>query len=89
MRQIRDAAGTEWMVYEVNPGTSKWPTVQSLPELYRAGWLCFESAVEKRRLTPPPLGWENLPAEQLTTLLGTAARVRRPPKPNFHAPPAL
>lgn len=83
MRQIRDAAGIEWMVYEVNPGTSQWPSAQSLPEGYRAGWLCFESATEKRRLTPPPANWENLPSEQLNGLLGSAMLVRRPAKPTM------
>ena len=81
MRQIRDAAGVEWLVYEVNPSTTHWPSIESLPEGYRAGWLCFESAAEKRRLTPAPPGWEALPVEQLSGLLGNAVLVQRPPKP--------
>ena len=88
MRQIRDAAGIEWMVYEVHPGTNQWASIQSLPEGYRSGWLCFESATEKRRLTPPPLGWEDLPSEKLSRLLGDAVLVRRSPKPSFQEPPA-
>jgi hypothetical protein len=86
MRQIRDAAGVEWMVYEVNPGTNQWPSIQSLPEGYRSGWLCFESAMEKRRLTPPPSGWQNLPAEQLSGLIRSAVPVRRPAKPSIQEP---
>jgi hypothetical protein len=77
MRQLRDEAGVEWMVYAVNPGASKARSVESLPENYRSGWLCFESATEKRRLTPLPKGWENLPIEQLTGLLGSAVQVPR------------
>jgi hypothetical protein len=80
MRQIRDAAGIEWMVYEVNPTSNPWAALESLPEGYRAGWLCFESATEKRRLTPAPAGWEQLPLHALDELLGTAVQVQRPSK---------
>jgi hypothetical protein len=88
MRQIRDAAGVEWVVYEVNPSTSQWPALQSLPEGYRGGWLCFESATEKRRLTSPPSGWEDLPLAALHGLLGNAVQVRRSVKRAIQAPPA-
>jgi len=77
MRQIRDDAGVEWMVYEVNPAAGAWRSVESLPEGYRNGWLCFESPTEKRRLTPLPSGWEELPIDQLAGLLGSAALVLR------------
>ena len=77
MRQIRDAAGIEWMVYEVNPAVSAWRAAGSLPEGYQNGWLCFESPSEKRRLLPLPVGWQELPIEQLNALLGNAVQVRR------------
>ena len=77
MRQIRDDAGVEWMVYEVNPAAGEWRSIESLPEGYRSGWLCFESSTEKRRLTPLPSGWESFPLEQLSDLLVTAEAVRR------------
>ena len=80
MRQIRDDAGVEWMVYEVNPVAGAWRSIDSLPEGYRNGWLCFESQTEKRRLTPLPPGWEDLPTEQLSGLLGNAVQVRRSPQ---------
>jgi len=80
MRQIRDAAGTEWLVYEVNPISGEWRSIDSLPEGYRSGWLCFESPTEKRRLTPLPSGWENLTIEQLSRLLLSAVQVHRPAK---------
>jgi hypothetical protein len=80
MRQIRDDAGVEWMVYEVNPTLGEWRSIESLPEGYRLGWLCFESPTEKRRLTPLPSGWQNLTIEQLGSLLLTAALVRKPVK---------
>jgi hypothetical protein len=77
MRQIRDAAGVEWMVYEVNPVLSEWRAADSLPDGYRNGWLCFESPTEKRRLLPLPAGWQELPPEQLSALLVNAVQVRR------------
>jgi len=81
MRQLRDEAGVEWMVYAVNPvGANEWRSIESLPQSYRSGWLCFESATEKRRLTPLPPEWENLPLEQLAGLLGTAILVQRSAK---------
>jgi hypothetical protein len=77
MRHIRDAAGVEWMVYEVNPVLSEWRAADSLPDGYRNGWLCFESPTEKRRLLPLPAGWNELPTEQLSALLVNAVQVRR------------
>lgn len=40
-----------------------------------AGWLCFESTSEKRRLAPIPSGWETLPLDSLTFLCGRAVPV--------------
>lgn len=42
-----------------------------------AGWLCFESTTEKRRLAPIPSGWETFPTDSLTFLCGRAAPVVR------------
>lgn len=42
-----------------------------------AGWLCFESTSEKRRLAPIPSGWETLPLDSLTFLCGRAVPVVR------------
>lgn len=35
-------------------------------------WLCFESRTERRRLSPAPDGWFDLPEDELEDLLGTA-----------------
>ena len=42
-----------------------------------AGWLCFESGAEKRRLAPIPSGWETLPLDSLPFLCGRAVPVVR------------
>jgi hypothetical protein len=42
------------------------------------GWLCFENAREKRRLTPIPADWIRCPAEALERYLQAAKRAPRP-----------
>jgi hypothetical protein len=55
------------------------------PELQH-GWLCFQSGTDKRRLTPIPAAWHELPDAVLCELLDAAVpapltdgRVSRPP----------
>jgi hypothetical protein len=43
-----------------------------LPGSFAAGWLCFESRGEKRRLTPVPDAWERAADEVLAQWLGRA-----------------
>ena len=45
------------------------------------GWLCFESAEEKRRLTPIPGDWTRCPSAQLERYCIAAMPVRRPSSP--------
>ncbi|HYH78394.1 MAG TPA: hypothetical protein VEX86_01310 [Longimicrobium sp.] len=42
-----------------------------------SGWLCFETDVDKRRLTPIPAGWDRTPQEELEALLARANSVNR------------
>lgn len=42
---------------------------------YLAGWLCFQSLSEKRRLAPIPEGWETAPLVQLIGWLRKAIPV--------------
>ena len=37
-----------------------------------AGWLCFESNGEKRRLTPVPMNWENANERVLSAFCDSA-----------------
>lgn len=41
------------------------------------GWLCFEAAVEKRRLCPIPSDWQHCPPERLEGYCNSAAPARR------------
>jgi hypothetical protein len=38
-------------------------------------WLCFESNAERRRVTPVPDGWYDLPDDELEDLLGTSQKL--------------
>ena len=42
---------------------------------YSAGWLCFESEGEKRRLAPVPEGWSEAGPDRLAGWLQAAKRV--------------
>lgn len=42
---------------------------------YAAGWLCFESPTEKRRLSPIPFGWDEAGEEDLRWLVDRAKGV--------------
>lgn len=52
LRTFTDRAGTEWQVWNCEPED-------------REGWLCFQSATEKRRLFPVPAHWEHGSADRL------------------------
>lgn len=50
-----------------------------LSEGFSGGWLIFESERERRRLSPIPSDWENVPAEQLSALCSRATPPRGRP----------
>ena len=76
MRTVADSAGTEWTIFEVKKSVAgdQWTY---LPEQFGNGWLCFESAVAKRRLTPVPPGWADMSDKQLLGLMKKAEPVIR------------
>ena len=49
-----------------------------VPPTLLHGWICFESAQEKRRLIPPPDGWETSADADLAALCLEAAPTPRP-----------
>ncbi|HEV2148924.1 MAG TPA: hypothetical protein VGR37_16080 [Longimicrobiaceae bacterium] len=44
------------------------PGVSVVPPAFAAGWLVFDCGGAKRRLAPPPTGWEGWPDERLVEL---------------------
>jgi hypothetical protein len=38
-------------------------------------WLCFESRDERRRMSPAPDGWHDLPDDELEDLLGLSQKM--------------
>lgn len=56
------------------PNASPPRTRTALSGELAEGWLCFESAREKRRLWPIPSGWEYLSDVELTALCASAAQ---------------
>lgn len=60
-RTFRDPDGCEWQVWDVVPtrdGEAGARSQKYLPGEMAEGWLCFEAADQKRRLSPLPAGWE-------------------------------
>jgi hypothetical protein len=48
------------------------PRRMRIPAPMAAGWLCFESATEKRRLAPVPPGWQRMSDRGLEELCARA-----------------
>lgn len=80
-RLFVDSEGTNWDVFAVLPH-NQGKTVARLPGPFQQGWLCFDAAIEKRRLSPIPEGWETASEEELLRL-----RDRATPVPPRATPP--
>ena len=78
MRTIADATGVVWTIFEVKKQGGPGEQWTYLPEQFGNGWLCFESDVSKRRLTPVPTRWIEYSDKELVRLLDRADRVVRP-----------
>ena len=92
-RQFVDYEGTSWDVWEVRPQAAEEAIRRVREErlgsgsgragaapvnrALEAGWLCFESAREKRRLAPIPERWVDSTQEGLQALCAQATAVRR------------
>jgi hypothetical protein len=86
VRDFVDANGVHWKVWAVIPEAlhPKTAAEDYLGE-YEAGWLCFESASERRRLPEYPENWEQLSEPELRALLHVAPVV--PKRKSLHLPP--
>jgi hypothetical protein len=63
LREFVDPKGVRWKVWDVWPterlSSATLTSISTFPSLKLSdGWLCFESATEKRRLSPIPPEWE-------------------------------
>jgi|SRR5690349_4651838 len=67
-----DAAPAGLEPIEATTSAAMWTRMAVSGEL-AGGWLCFESAREKRRLWPIPSGWELLSDMELKALCASAA----------------
>jgi hypothetical protein len=70
---------TEWTLWNVVPSLEnrlRIPLSSSTGE----GWLCIQSAAEKRRVVPAPEGWDEWPDERLAELIERAEVVAAPPR---------
>lgn len=79
-RSFTGPDGTPWQAWDVVPGQhADWPTHarRHLPEAMGNGWLCFESAGEKRRLHPIPQAWDSRTDGELWSFCSEAQPVPR------------
>jgi hypothetical protein len=77
MRIIADSTGVSWTIFEVKNRGGPKEQWSYLPEQFGNGWLCFESHVSKRRLTPVPPRWLDYSDTELAVLLERAEPVMR------------
>jgi len=89
-RLFDDRRGVSWDVWAVYP-EARPSQVSALPGSFQSGWLVFESALEKRRLSPIPGNWQTAASDELERLCEQAEvatrRVRRPAGDAGETPP--
>jgi len=71
-----ELSGVRWSVWAVHPNTRSGAK-QHLLGSYQQGWLAFECAQSKKRLSPIPEGWETLEDGELALLCTSAKDVAR------------
>ena len=75
-RVFDDKRGVRWNAFAVYPShTTKGKS--TLPDLYRGGWLSFNSLEETRRIAPIPPDWIRLSDDALCRLCEQADVARR------------
>lgn len=93
VRDVVDEKGVKWRVWAVQRSAIHPRTAaEDFLGDYGEGWLCFESAHERRRLARYPDDWDKMPEKDLLGLLAKAAVVpvrgkKTPPKPGDAANP--
>jgi hypothetical protein len=93
VRDVIDEKGVKWRVWAVQRSAIHPKTAaEDFLGDYGEGWLCFESANERRRLARFPDDWDKIGEKELCGLLSKAAIVpvrgkRTPPKSGESASP--
>ena len=93
VRDVIDEKGVKWRVWAVQRSAIHPKTAaEDFLGDYGEGWLCFESAQERRRLARFPDDWDKMDDKELCSLLAKAAVVptrgrKTPPKPGDSASP--
>ena len=93
VRDIVDQKGIKWRVWAVQRSSIHPKTAaEDFLGDYGEGWLCFESANQRRRLARFPQDWDRMADKDLIGLLTKAAVVpvrgkKTPPKPGDAANP--
>ena len=77
LREFADEKGVTWRVWDVNPTLHTRPghVSRRLSVGVPNGWLCFEAAGERRRLTPIPDDWDRADDPHLIAWCRQAALV--------------
>lgn len=73
-RVFTGEGGEQWDVWAVYPKARNTPG-SVLMGSFKDGWLCLESASQKRRLSPIPPEWESLSEDELRSLCDKASVV--------------
>jgi hypothetical protein len=85
-RLFVDEEGVHWDAFAVLPTTDA-RAMARLPEPFQQGWLCFESATEKRRLGPIPEEWQSVSEDELLRFRDAAQPVPHRITPPGHQDP--
>jgi hypothetical protein len=85
LREFVDKKGVRWKVWDVWPAdrlsAAAASAISTFPSTTLAGgWLCFESANEKRRLSPVPPEWELCDEAALCTFCDRAGFITPTPR---------
>ena len=84
IQEFSDEAGVRWRVWATTPSRG------NVRPQFAAGWLAFESGIERRRLAPIPAEWTEADDAGLREMLGQATVIIRhaasPPLPVAEAP---
>ena len=77
LREFTDRSGRAWTVWEMVP-EKMHERMRNTLGAFEVGWLVFECGPggEKRRLSPIPSGWEEMPDGELESLCERASPAR-------------